>query len=517
MLGRFMTRRLAALALFALLAIAALAPIRAYDAFWHLASGRWIVEHHALPTTDPFAIASEKKAWINGEWLYEVAMYATSGGSDTAISIVNALVVAAIFTLGFLVASQSAEWGIALFAACIAFAGGFDRLGVRPSTVAALLAAVAIALLSSRTINAKKLAILYALLTIAWINTHPSALLAPLLALVSLQVDRRRWIVAPASTLALLINPFGLRAITAPFELTSAIRSGAFVNAEWLPSPVVVFPLFYLTIAAGLALFAISDERRENVWRFVLFLLFAALAARYVRNQGLYFATLPLLVPLPKRGARMWAIASLIPIAWALANGVHGVGVDAERFPVHATARLKALHLPGNIYNADQFGGYLIWSFYPERRVVTDGRNELYRTFIDEDGRARRDSRAWRGLLQKYLVDLAVAEYETERVTVVDVASGEQRALPASLVRYRRRDWALIAFDDAAMVFARRAAFPAGVLERIEYKHLVPDDPAIEYLNPTAAKYELLRAKKEMGEGNVVGAIERAITARSVN
>jgi hypothetical protein len=512
-----MTRRLAALALFALLTIAALAPIRAYDAFWHLATGRWIVEHHALPDTDPFAIASEKKPWINGEWLYEVVMYATSFGNTTAISIVNALAVAAIFAIGFLVASQSAEWGVALFATCVAFAGGFDRLGVRPSTIAALLAAGAIALLSSRTISLKKLAILYALLTVVWINTHPSALLAPLLAIVAMQVDTRRWIVAPASTLALFINPFGIRAITAPLELTSAIRSGTFVNAEWLPSPVAVFPLLYLTIAVGIVLFAISDEKRANAWRFVLFVLFAVLAARYVRNQGLYFATLPLLVPLPKRGGRTWAIASLIPIAWVLANGIHGLGIDEERFPVRSAARLKALNLAGNIYNADQFGGYLIWTFYPERRVVTDGRNELYRDFIEEDARARRDSRAWHGLLQKYLVDLSVAEYETERVTVVDVASGEQRALPASLVRYRRRDWALIAFDDVSMVFARRAAFPAGVLEKLEYKHLVPDDPAIEYLNPTAAKYELQRAKAELGEGKVVRAIERAMAARSVN
>jgi hypothetical protein len=51
----------------------------------------------------------------------------------------------------------------------------------------------------------------------------------------------------------------------------------------------------------------------------------------------------------------------------------------------------------------------------------------------------------------------------------------------------------------------------------LEYKHLVPDDPAIEYLNPTAAKYELQRAKVELGEGKVVRAMERALNARSVN
>lgn len=499
-----MNRRVVAIVLFALFAIAALAPIRAYDAFWHLATGRWIVEHHAIPSVDPFAIASEKKPWINGEWLYEVALYATSIGNTTAISIVNALLIGAIFALGFMVASRNTTLGIALLTASLAFAGGFDRLGVRPSTAAALLAASAVALLSSRMLDAKRLAIAYALLTVVWINVHPSALLAPAIALVSMQVDRKRWMVALASAVALLVNPFGFHAITAPFELTKAIGSGAFVNAEWLPSPASVFPLLYLTICVTCLLFVFSEERRENAWRFVLFLLFAGLAARYVRNQGLYYATLPLLVTLPSKGSRMWAAAALAPIAWALSFGAHGVGVDAERFPVHAVAKLKSLNLRGNIYDADQFGGYLIWSFYPEQRVLTDGRNELYQTFIGEDARARRDSRAWHLLLQKYLVDIAVAEYETEHVTVVDVASGEKRQIPASLVRYRRRDWALIAFDDVAMVFARRAAFPIGSLERIEYHHLVPDEPRIEYRDPKAAHIEMERAKRELGDSAVL-------------
>jgi len=232
---------------------------------------------------------------------------------------------------------------------------------------------------------------------------------------------------------------------------------------------------------------------------------------RYVRNQGLYFATLPLLVPLPTRDNRAWTLASLLPIAWSFAIAPHAIGVDTHRFPVAATARLKALNLSGNIYNADQFGGYLIWSFYPQRRVVTDGRNELYRSFIAEDTQGRHDSRAWHALLQKYVVDLAVDEYQAERMTVVDVASGEKRSIPASLIRYRRRDWALIAFDDAAMVFARRAAFAPGALDPIEYKHLVPDDPAIEYLNPPAAKQEMARARRELGESDVLRVMEQTV------
>jgi hypothetical protein len=93
------------------------------------------------------------------------------------------------------------------------------------------------------------------------------------------------------------------------------------------------------------------------------------------------------------------------------------------------------------------------------------------------------------------------------------VATGERRALPASLVRYRRRDWALIAFDDAAMVFARRAVFPPERIAALEYRYLVPDDPAIRYASAEvrhAAKEEIARARREFGDIRIVRELEAA-------
>jgi hypothetical protein len=152
----------------------------------------------------------------------------------------------------------------------------------------------------------------------------------------------------------------------------------------------------------------------------------------------------------------------------------HRLGVAPERFPVHATARLRAAALPGNIYNPDQFGGWIIWSFYPERRTLTDGRNELYRTFIPEYAEARLDQRAWRRLLAKYRIDLAIDEFSAP-LQVIDGITGEKSTMPASLAYWPRNQWALIAFDDAAMIFARRAAFSPETIERWEIPGVVPD------------------------------------------
>ena len=515
-----MTRRLSAAILFVLVAIAAVAPIRSYDYFWHLTTGRWIVEQHAIPQFDPLAVASAHVPWINGEWLYEIVLYALHGiAGDPGISIISAILVAAIFAMGFLFATRQHDLGPALLIAAIAFAGASDRLGVRPAAAAALLIVIALGLLGSR-LRLMPLVIAYACLTVVWINVHPSALLAPLLAFITMLIDVRRWRVALASAIALLINPFGWNAILAPLRLTSAIRSGAFVNTEWLPSTFHDFPLLYVTAAVAVLLFSITSDKRANAWRFVTFAILGALAFRYVRNQGLYFAALPLLVPplrkLVSRVSIVIAAIALIPLAWVFQHDVHTLGVDAGRFPTRAVAALHSYLLDGNIYNADQFGGLLEWTFYPTRCALTDGRNELFAGFIAADAAAHRDSRAWHALIARYDARLAVDEYQTQKIQVIDAVTGVRRALPASLVRYRRKDWALIAFDDVAMVFARRNAFTPAQLAAIEYRYLVPDDPTIGYTTAEirdAARGEVARARAEFGDIRVVREMEQTVTA----
>lgn len=453
---------LLSLALLVVLVPAALLPISSYDFFWHLATGRWITEHHALPLTDPFAVASDRAPWVNGEWLFQVALYALR--STVWIDRIRALFVAALFAFGFFVASKKSEWPVALALTGFAFAGAYDHLDARPSTAAAALLVIGIALLE------RELDIAYVVLTIVWMNVHPSALLAPLLALL---FRRLHWLPV-ASALALLVNPFGWNGVLAPLKLTAFARGGTFVNAEWLPSPAAIFPLLYATVLFGVIAFLVS---KQDLWRFAAFALLAYLAIAHVRNQGLYFAAMPLLVaPMVPRSwsHRAVGLLALLPIGWAYANGPHIAGLAAPRFPVVATEVIHGENLQGNIYNPDQFGGYLIWSFYPQRRVLTDGRNELYHAFIDEYAKARLDSRAWRALLAKYRIDLAVDEYRPP-LDVINPKDGSHQQSPASLAYWPRREWALISYDDVAMVFARRAAFPSQTINRLEVKGVVPD------------------------------------------
>lgn len=454
--------RLIPVLLFVILSLAAIAPIRSYDLFWHLATGRWIVEHRAIPLNDPFAVGSDREPWINGSWLIDVFAYGLHELIGlVGLSVVRGVGTGLLFTLVYLLAARDSRPHVAVALAALGFAGATPLLDVRPSSLAALFVVLAIAFRTT---------IAHTVLAAIWINVHPSALLAPVIAAFS----TRRVLPVFASAAALLLNPYGYKAISAPVALMSYVSSGAFVNAEWLPSAPAVFPLLYLALGVGVIVFATAEDHREHWWRVALFVMFAYLAIRHARHQALFFASFPLLVaPAVRRAHEKLAYAlAATCVLFAVATNEHGVGLLRDRFPVDAVARLKASGLRGNIYNADQFGGYAIWMFYPERRVLSDGRNELYHELIPEEIRARGDQRAWHALLHKYRIDLALDEYRPP-LDVIDAVTRKHTTMPASLAYWPRRDWALIAHDNVGMVYARRKAFPPDVIRGLEIRRVV--------------------------------------------
>src|SRR5258706_6530625 len=44
------------------------------DTQWHIAAGRWILAHHAIPFHDPFSFTFPGKEWIPFEWGAELVL-----------------------------------------------------------------------------------------------------------------------------------------------------------------------------------------------------------------------------------------------------------------------------------------------------------------------------------------------------------------------------------------------------------------------------------------------------------
>lgn len=516
-------------AFFLIAAVAPLHAIRSYDYFWHLATGRWIVEHRALPLMDPFGVASARIPWINGEWLFEAGLYAVYAiVGHVGVSILRSLWVGALFALVLWLTSRRANFSTALLVTAVCWYGGTAFLTERPGTVAMLLVVLALEILQREVTPLRTAA--YLGITILWINIHPSGLIAPALAGISavgsaiesppaarFRAFAKRAAVSALAGIALLVNPYGIKGVLAPLSLVHTIRTGNFVNLEWLPPTPALFPLLFLTAAAAVIVFLTNPDRRQHVTRFLLFLFFAFLAMRFLRNQTFYYTTFPLLiapiVAVPReRMQRLIAGATFAFLVVIAATRSYGTGVDRTNFPVAAVEQLESMQARGNILNDDELGGYLIWTFYPERRVLNDGRNELYTRYIEEYGRARLDSRRWNELLANYDVSLAVVNYTQPTVEVVDAVTQQRRVAPKTVVMFPRSEWALVAFDDVAMVLARRDRWTGPDLASVEYRVLHPEDPrAIAPPDRAAARQEIERAFRRGSDGMVLRRLAEAV------
>ncbi len=154
-----------------------------------------------------------------------------------------------------------------------------------------------------------------------------------------------------------------------------------------------------------------------------------------------------------------------------------GFGVAMEAHPIKAANFVEAANLGGEMFNDPSVGGYLIWRFFPERRVYFDGRWEVYGERFLENFR-------------KVCGDPSLFDSQA------DVVGIEYALLPHSLGHLSRLikhmlespDWALVYFDEISMVFAKNTADNAEAIERFaidpatfeaerdEYIASLPDD-----------------------------------------
>jgi hypothetical protein len=96
----------------------------------------------------------------------------------------------------------------------------------------------------------------------------------------------------------------------------------------------------------------------------------------------------------------------------------------------------------GNVYSSDQFGGYLIYRFYPETKVFIDGRSDFYRTgsVVDDYLKIASLKPEWASLLDKYDVRWMLLQPK-EALATVALTSGK---------------WTSVYCDDTSQVLVRR-------------------------------------------------------------
>ena len=482
---------------------------------WHLATGDWILSNRAFVHADPFSFTSGGALWIDHEWLFQVgASIAHSFGGPTALVFLRALTIAILAVLLLVVGVRSGlSPAAALVLSLVCIAGARGRFFLRPELVTLLIVPTAVWLFLRRAQRSSAIW-LAALggLTIVGANAHGGALVVPLL-LVGILIAEvvqmalaRRWhrgtlisgLAGVATTVgALLINPYGWHLFTVPLRLNHLVNLDHIPNPEWIsPSPAQA-PVLFAALTATVVVLALR-ERRLAYW--ALMMMLSVLALRHIRNVGLFFVLLPLIVAPAlatwrvlaasgeksrhdQRRANLLAVVavSVLALSLVIAPQPHfGIGIAVDYYPDSACSFLDAEDLPkGQLYNDVRFGGYLIHRYGPERQVFQDDRNEIHEPLLLRIWKILRSSdvSAWSELLAGYSADTALVRYHPP-ISVTDPAGNDLGLRGFSTLWFPERDWALVYWDDVAMVFVRRHTAPASLLERHEYQVLRPDDLA---------------------------------------
>ncbi|MDH3786178.1 MAG: hypothetical protein OEV00_12735, partial [Acidobacteriota bacterium] len=394
-------RRHAWLAGLGLLALVATHRLIAYDVWWQLAAGRWILDH-GLPTHDPFSYAFPGRPWIELRWLYCVVLeliYRVAGVHGLIVAKLLAVLAAAWLWLRAAGATTSAAArGLGALVLLLAV---HDRLTIRPELATFVLLGLTVWLLRSGEAAGDRRSGWLVPIQILWCNLHTLAILGPIVQTLHVVTTRRegRWdrrglVIAVLSWLALLATPYGFRGAAFPFQLWSQIRSGHYLDRVigefhgplselWFRADPRTIG-FLLCVGVSAASFALVPWRR-SLFRIGLWVVFLYLGLQAVRNVALFgwvagFVTVANVAAweaTASEGRRRRVDRVVTTVCWlALLIGAplivsgewarrnhsdkqFGVGISDRRFPIEAWSFIEQAKLPRPIVHGLGDGGYL--------------------------------------------------------------------------------------------------------------------------------------------------------------
>src|SRR6185369_5444265 len=245
------------------------------DVSWHLATGRWILDHGAIPHTDPFSFTWIGQPWVPFEWLAEVVLagsFRLAGYSGVA-----ALATAAMMTIHAIFYFNATR-----FVRPAAAVGGLIAMDVvlvpmmlaRPHLLAWVLIAFWTWLMLRAREQDRAPPLAAAMLMVIWTNLHGSFVMGLLItgafgleALLA-SADRgrvlRQWLpFGIACVIAMFVNANGFEGVIHPF-LVAKLSHLPLID-EWKPSNPAVTPFFFAVLVATLLLIWLKRPRLHPV------------------------------------------------------------------------------------------------------------------------------------------------------------------------------------------------------------------------------------------------------------
>lgn len=472
------------------------------DTGYHIKTGEVILTTGKVPQADIYSFITPALKWTAHEWLSEVIMasvYQLSGLTGVVVFF-SALLAMTHWLLYVTLRTRSDDILLCTVVTLLATVTASSHWLARPHLFSMILTLVWYHLLERFQYDGKPTLIYLPALMLLWVNLHGGFMFGIVLLAIYLLgnliysfSDKPmralcHWTkvkaLGPTTLLTIvagIVNPFGGEIFWFPFRVTTDRFIMDSVVEFMSPNFHQPLPFKYMFIAVIVAL-ALARTRLNLIESSLLALVsyMALYSVRYVSVFAIIVAPILLRlsrdhsISLPRKISdfyharqklfadldgqlvgRLWPVIGMSAVLALPIWGVFRVSFSDKVFPVAAVEFLKREQLPGNMFNNDEFGDYLIFSAWPQYRVFTDGRSDMYREkhgipYLKVAGLQP----GWKEILNRY--DVSWVFFQTKT------------ALSAALMD--QSDWHPIYSDQVATIFVRKTA---------AYRHLITKFPSV--------------------------------------
>lgn len=389
------------------------------DFWWHVRTGRWILDNGRLPAHDLYTFTASGHPWLDHEYLTEIIMWLLfRTGGLLAISLAfGALTFASFFLIYRAADGARRPYVIVGLAIALAAIAGAPIWGPRPQMITFFFVCLQLCWLRRYLEGRSRVINYFPLILILWANLHGGFVVAFVFFGIAIAAELAGLLfggqkaahrarlktlsrVTAVSVVAVLATPHGLAVYLNPLAtLTSPAQRANIV--EWFsPNFHETFLLPFLGMVLLLVL--LFSLRRPGTFDLLLVVATLALSLESVRHIALFVAAAtPVLIgqasaiwqeessrrrfELPRaQPTALFAavtVAALLVIAGATATKVTSSLLQQEvqihtQYPVGAADYLAAHPEVGTrMFNSYGWGGYLAYRFYPEpnRRLYAFG------------------------------------------------------------------------------------------------------------------------------------------------
>jgi len=401
-----------------------------WDFWWHISTGRYIVETHSIPASDPFSFTSEmpenKNLFPEREnfilkqyWLAQVLFYLIYDLSGPkGMILLRTLVLSGMLLL---VLYRLRKWDVSFYVSFVSvfllFAVASRHIGERPVLFTILFTPLTFIILEGFKSRQKKLIFFLPPLMLLWANFHGGFIIGIFIILVfmageglkiffkQVKYTRNEMILFYTATISALflsyINPTGWDAFSIAFspeykfmeEGVQEYASLFYIYKERL------FPVNYGSVAF-LCLFPIiliARNKKMDITHILLLSGFFIMALRTGRFDIYYAAMASMILGretdlllkdlfkkrLPERiRTKMISALCIFTFLSATLFVVGSTKIEALNFglatefsvPKAAVDFIEENKIEGRILNDAGLGGYLTWRLYPWKKTFIDTR-----------------------------------------------------------------------------------------------------------------------------------------------